>query len=386
MFDIVINDVTKGYKQGEEYTLSAVEEKHTDRYGTKTTYWPIRVSEERQKELEVLADAEHAKRKAALQERIEKEKRAEAERWIGYVEDKAFQGYIYKNGVVKLGEMDLDQWPDIKDRLNVAKKTAKEIGYRKEGNQALGWIEEKIPLYWYHNGETRVKDAIEGLKEIGCDGSELEARLAELKLQYKEAGEKKARAGYEGQDVIKIAVGSGYGGYEFQPNTVIRNPRKEGPRYLYVLSSKKKYFPEDGMSFGVGDDRGYIYYATTRAATEEEASPLAKEDKDFKDRKEAKSRALDISREIKDRGEAPSEAIPIGRRVLDTSNIYGGGSWFVIGDDYIWYVQNNGADGDNWGYNNVMTGGAGAIGWRVPYSAELAKEIDSLSLRMQSGE
>ncbi len=44
----------------------------------------------------------------------------------------------------------------------------------------------------------------------------------------------------------------------------------------------------------------------------------------------------------------------------------------------IWYVINNGADGDDWGANNVRTGGAGAIGRRLPWSEELEQRIRSV--------
>lgn len=59
-------------------------------------------------------------------------------------------------------------------------------------------------------------------------------------------------------------------------------------------------------------------------------------------------------------------------------DIYGGGDWFVVGPEYPWYIQNNGMDGDNWGYNNVRTGGAGAIGYRVPASSPMTAELRSL--------
>ena len=52
-------------------------------------------------------------------------------------------------------------------------------------------------------------------------------------------------------------------------------------------------------------------------------------------------------------------------------NIYGGGYRFIIGDEAVWFIRNNGADGDDWSRNNVETGGAGAIGWVVPYDREL---------------
>ena len=59
-------------------------------------------------------------------------------------------------------------------------------------------------------------------------------------------------------------------------------------------------------------------------------------------------------------------------------NVYGGGEWWVIQPEWIWHVRNNGFDGDDWGRNNVQTGGAGAIGVRVPFSEELAAQIRSL--------
>lgn len=70
-----------------------------------------------------------------------------------------------------------------------------------------------------------------------------------------------------------------------------------------------------------------------------------------------------------------------GEKIEDPShpeNIYGGGHWWIIQENWIWSIQNNGGDGDNWAWNNVNTGGAGAIGHRVPYNEELAELIRSL--------
>ncbi len=43
------------------------------------------------------------------------------------------------------------------------------------------------------------------------------------------------------------------------------------------------------------------------------------------------------------------------------ANIYGGGSWLYNTDHYLYYVRNNGMDGDDWSLNNFPTAGAGAI-------------------------
>jgi len=63
---------------------------------------------------------------------------------------------------------------------------------------------------------------------------------------------------------------------------------------------------------------------------------------------------------------------------LNPENVYGGGEWWVIQENWIWHIRNNGHDGDNWSANNVDTGGAGAIGHRVPYSDDLADKIREL--------
>lgn len=70
----------------------------------------------------------------------------------------------------------------------------------------------------------------------------------------------------------------------------------------------------------------------------------------------------------------PGEEIYIDKKSLG----YGGGTWVVIepGENYFWYVRNNGADGDDWSRNNVLTGGAGAIGYRLPMTDEARVLID----------
>jgi hypothetical protein len=44
----------------------------------------------------------------------------------------------------------------------------------------------------------------------------------------------------------------------------------------------------------------------------------------------------------------------------------------------IWLVRGNGSDGDNWAPNNVRTGGAGAIGRRLPWTPELEARVRAL--------
>ena len=77
-------------------------------------------------------------------------------------------------------------------------------------------------------------------------------------------------------------------------------------------------------------------------------------------------------------GERPSgKNIPEGETLpIDNGHCASGsGRWFVIGPSYIWAVQDNGRDEDNWALNNVVTDGPGAIGARVMADPELADSI-----------
>jgi len=50
---------------------------------------------------------------------------------------------------------------------------------------------------------------------------------------------------------------------------------------------------------------------------------------------------------------------------IDGHNIYGGGKYLLIDNNYLYIIQNNGHDGDDWSRNNYGTGGAGAIATRI---------------------
>ena len=158
---------------------------------------------------------------------------------------------------------------------------------------------------------------------------------------------------------------------DWQVNEVVKNyTNQDAPEYLVVLKVEKKYYREDGMSFGLTTENGTLFVATCREATSEEAAPL-KEKLDASANKKARRIALSQAAEtIKDTGEKPEGTNkPEGETIGDSV------AWFVVGTDYIWYVKDNSTSGDDWSYNNVYTGGAGAIGWRIPFNQELASKI-----------
>jgi len=161
---------------------------------------------------------------------------------------------------------------------------------------------------------------------------------------------------------------------EYRVGSTIRTQRHG---LVTIVTAGKKYYREDGLSFGLSDDSGYMYFATCRPATEDESAPIIEAERIRGEKTDAAAALAAIKNEIRRSGEYPEGShTPDGNRIADTQDIYGGGDWFVIGNEYIWYVQNNGMDGDNWGANNVRTGGAGAIGWRIGFSADLAARIN----------
>ncbi len=120
------------------------------------------------------------------------------------------------------------------------------------------------------------------------------------------------------------------------------------------------------IEFGVEQVKQEIQ---TAEAAEFERQSLAMEIKDIRGA---------VARYIQTHGVRPEDEQPQGDRILDTQNIYGGGDWFVVGEAGIWYIQNNGMDGDNWSHNNVRTGGAGAIGWKIPKNKQIEKRLREL--------
>jgi hypothetical protein len=180
----------------------------------------------------------------------------------------------------------------------------------------------------------------------------------------------------------KISIGEGYGGTPFQVGSVIsvRNKETGVVKPMTVKKAWSKYFSEDGLSFGVGDDSGYIYYAIVAPPTPDEIQAYQLQLNRTQEKKDLERLRTQVANEIRDSGEfPPGENEPEGKIYSSTQTRYGEGDWFVIGPQWIWYVLNNGSDWVHWRHNNVLTGGAGALGWRVPYTEDLAEKIKKFS-------
>jgi len=104
------------------------------------------------------------------------------------------------------------------------------------------------------------------------------------------------------------------------------------------------------------------------AKEEKEKKELQEQARKEKEREETKDEIAKIMKEQGERPEPTNGLIEIeeAKVYYDTFSIYGTGERIVEDKQgYIWYLLNNGMDGDDWIVNNVATGGAGAIGWRV---------------------
>lgn len=91
-----------------------------------------------------------------------------------------------------------------------------------------------------------------------------------------------------------------------------------------------------------------------------------------------------IAEHIQALGDRPEHMT--GTRLLSTVDMLGGGDWFEISADGIWYCKNNGGDGDDWSANNVHTWRAGAIGHRIDFDQAIADQLRSLSENPLSGQ
>lgn len=363
---IEINDVSRDWQAGQTVEFPAHVEVEQSKYGITTTSYPLTAEQVAQARVQaVLPDIK---------------------RWLGYVEEKAHEGHVYQNGVQKLRELGIASLPEYQKRLDAALasvKERKEAEATREASEGRTWL--RVPYadkdhakkhgarfdgdrkQWYVIG----KDVPEALEQYLPDdsggGRPNDKRPGNGQPEQKEAGQ------------YTISNGSGYGGSPYKTGETIRSNRKDLPEYVTVIRASQRYYGEDGMSFGVGDDSGYVYTATVREATREEAAPVRAREEAKKARKQAKEMLLSIAREIREKGDRPElQGAPAGVRIDmpgNPENIHGGGEWFVIGQDRVWHVRNNGADGDDWSANNIRTGGAGAIGFAIPFDRGLAGRL-----------
>lgn len=104
------------------------------------------------------------------------------------------------------------------------------------------------------------------------------------------------------------------------------------------------------------------------------------------DEKEKENKQLEVLDEllelfsIVDTPESPDGLFHLDGVIINNPfnppNNYGGGEYFVIDDEYIWFIRMNSGDNDNWDFNNIYVKGTyGGIGKRIPYDEEIKDKL-----------
>lgn len=136
---------------------------------------------------------------------------------------------------------------------------------------------------------------------------------------------------------LRGASGYGCSGWTQGQIVKVKPERHDGHEYLYVETAKRQYVRHDGMSFGVGAERGYLYSATCRPATQEESAAL----RDLIEATEtAKAKAetwRSIAKVFVAEGGAEEGHPPKGQVISAPDNDR---EWFVVADDKIWFCRN----------------------------------------------
>lgn len=308
-------------------------------------------------------------------ERMAAAKRQEILRWLGYVEDKAPSGYLYQNGVDKLKELGLDQHPDLKARLEAAVARVRSIKQAEDEAKAAAQQARAVEalrtdkIYLNVPYEDRVCAKRHG------------ARWDVVRRAWYVTGEvPETLRTYTGPPEVKLRRL-----YPLASLPALNQPVKLGSSVVVFTGVGKtvRIDEDDPSVHGAqllgheGEQGAFAYY---REATPEEQEAFAQRQQAIAHRQalvdQARQQVAALRELFMSHGARPAGWHTVeGEQLLDTQNLYGGGDWWVIQPDAIWYVQNNGADGDDWSHNNVRTGGAGAIGWRRPYEPEVAGQL-----------
>ena len=336
-------------KQGESITLFGTCECQSDRYKTTRT---ITVQPEEQA-------------KAADNEKACVRKQADINKWWGYIQNSANKdGYFYQKGVDKLHELG-DTSHD--EEIRQIKERCAQIETKKE-----------IDRWWGYVKDTAAKDGKlyqKGMDKLHSYGdhthdSEVESILQSYKNTHTPAKRLSLNNAYHNLRTGDVLI------YAFQSGKTI---------CLKILNAR--YNRYDGLSFGVNTEEWWdVEYEDISETTEGQARLAQNKLKceaqvQYNEAEKALKVSLRIlTRKIENYGifqQGDIRLIDIkGICLYDSFSVYGGGLQIIEDADSVWYIQNNGADGDDWSNNHIQTGGAGAYGYCVPKSKVLTELSD----------
>lgn len=158
--------------------------------------------------------------------------------------------------------------------------------------------------------------------------------------------------------------------------------------WIQIQSVRKHWISDDDPSLygshllGWEGDQGWLitYHDAPGDVVAEREAAAAAERAARQERIDWATAYREIAHHITTAGEQPPGPIELdGERLIDQQTLDGGGDWFEITANHIWYIRNNGMDGDTWSINNITTSGAGAIGTRIPLDDHLATQLRDLT-------
>ena len=350
---LVIDDVTTALDLDRIVTIDAEDLSTRSSYGTTLRFRALQVTGDR--------SAAEARQAAAA--------RKEAEKWLGYAEDDVARGLARTNAVRQALALAPAQ-DHLTDRLTALKDAVRKVRADEPAREAekwLGYAEDDVAA-----GRYRTRAVGEALQRAG-NHPHLADRLDALKTQI---NEQNAAAPARTRSVLLA----------FTPPLGTVQRLNAGLVVYTQIVGQRRIDEEDPSVFGAHllgaeGDRGVL--VEYRDPTDEERSAweaAAAAEQGRTEQARAWGHEVDvIATAVRARGERPDGPIGLaGEPLCGEPDIYGGGNWFVIQPDAIWWVQNNGHDGDDWSRNNIRTGGAGAIGWRIPTDSTLADKITAL--------
>jgi hypothetical protein len=185
-----------------------------------------------------------------------------------------------------------------------------------------------------------------------------------------------AQHGRKAVEGAKVLSFTGYGKPADPNGTIIRS---RGKTYVQVAAGNSRYFSRDMLEdFDMFDDQpGYQYQrdvVEVELSDEERAADQAKADAKAAVAKASETFKAAIERIRKD-GERPERVDkidrPVGTIEVSQSKSAYDYSKIVITPDAIWDLRYNGADGDDWSYNNY----SGYIARFIPRDEALVETI-----------
>jgi hypothetical protein len=229
-----------------------------------------------------------------------------------------------------------------------------------------------------------IDDGRDGGKAVGLTAAEADKITAAFKAHYErqaqrqkdrikaEMAEAEARARAAAPDAPVFTLSGPDGAAPPGPG---ETARLGDGRAVTGLRTWKKYYGEDGWTFGVMDESGYLYFSECREATPEERAGLEGREARQARREGLMERAAELSRTAD--GEIPAEvtgdlhALP-SARIRPARRTEAGAPYIQLRTDEgagaLWLLIYNGADGDNWSYSNY----GAYIARRIPLTPELA--------------